>query len=55
MVCKLGVALPWAIAAALVRPNTQVVSVAGDGGFLFSGQDLETAVRKIKHHPINLE
>ena len=29
----LGVALPWAISAALVRPNTQVVSVAGDGGF----------------------
>ncbi|TXZ91530.1 acetolactate synthase AlsS, partial [Vibrio cholerae] len=28
----LGVALPWAISAALVRPNTQVVSVAGDGG-----------------------
>ena len=42
----LGVALPWAISAALVRPNTQVVSVAGDGGFLFSGQELETAVRK---------
>ncbi|MFD1420326.1 acetolactate synthase AlsS [Lactiplantibacillus songbeiensis] len=41
----LGVALPWAIAAALVRPNTQIVSVAGDGGFLFSGQELETAVR----------
>ncbi|EZV58032.1 acetolactate synthase, catabolic [Staphylococcus aureus 2010-60-6063-29] len=42
----LGVALPWAISAALVRPNTQVVSVAGDGGFLFSSQGLETAVRK---------
>lgn len=42
----LGVALPWAISAALVRPNTQVVSIAGDGGFLFSSQDLETAVRK---------
>ncbi|HEK6162593.1 TPA: acetolactate synthase AlsS [Staphylococcus aureus] len=42
----LGVALPWAISAALVRPNTQVLSVAGDGGFLFSSQDLETAVRK---------
>ncbi|EOB8626231.1 acetolactate synthase AlsS [Staphylococcus aureus] len=42
----LGVALPWAISAALVRPNTQVVSVAGDRGFLFSSQDLETAVRK---------
>ena len=40
----LGVALPWAISAALVRPN--IVSVAGDGGFLFSGQKLETAVRK---------
>lgn len=34
------------ISAALVRPNTQIVSVSGDGGFLFSAQDLETAVRK---------
>ena len=42
----LGVALPWAISAALVRPNTQIISVSGDGGFLFSAQDLETAVRK---------
>lgn len=41
----LGVALPWAISAALVRPDTKVVSVSGDGGFLFSSQDLETAVR----------
>lgn len=41
----LGVALPWAISAALVRPNTQIFSISGDGGFLFSGQDLETAVR----------
>ena len=38
----LGVALPWAIAAALVRPGTQIVSVSGDGGFLFSAQELET-------------
>lgn len=42
----LGVALPWAISAALVRPDTQIISVSGDGGFLFSAQDLETAVRK---------
>ena len=42
----LGVALPWAISAALVRPNTQIVSVSGDGGFLFSAQDLEAAVHK---------
>lgn len=41
----LGVALPWAIAATLVRPGTKAVSVSGDGGFLFSGQELETAVR----------
>ena len=41
----LGVGLPWGIAAALVRPNSKVVSVSGDGGFLFSAQELETAVR----------
>ncbi|MGT2686457.1 acetolactate synthase AlsS [Streptococcus porcinus] len=41
----LGVALPWAIAAALVRPNKTVISVSGDGGFLFSAQELEVAVR----------
>ena len=41
----LGVALPWAISSALVRPNTQIFSVSGDGGFLFSAQELETAVR----------
>jgi acetolactate synthase I/II/III large subunit len=41
----LGVAVPWAMAAAMVRPGTQVVSVSGDGGFLFSAQELETASR----------
>lgn len=41
----LGVSLPWAIAAKLVRPAEKVISVSGDGGFLFSGQELETAVR----------
>lgn len=41
----LGVALPWAMAARMVRPGTQVVSVSGDGGFLFSAQELETATR----------
>ena len=28
-----GVALPWAISAALVRPKTKVISVSGDGFF----------------------
>ena len=41
----LGVALPWAIAATLVRSGTPVVSVSGDGGFLYSAMELETAVR----------
>ena len=41
----LGVALPWAIAASLVRPGEKVISVSGDGGFLFSAVELETAVR----------
>ncbi|ANF98699.1 acetolactate synthase AlsS [Paenibacillus bovis] len=41
----LGVALPWAIAAALVNPQEKVVSISGDGGFLFSSMELETAVR----------
>lgn len=42
----LGVALPWAISAALLRPGHKSVSVSGDGGFLFSAQELETAVRE---------
>jgi acetolactate synthase I/II/III large subunit len=41
----LGVGLPWAIAASLVRPNEKVISISGDGGLLFSIMELETAVR----------
>jgi acetolactate synthase-1/2/3 large subunit len=41
----LGVALPWAIAACLVRPGDKVISISGDGGFLYSAGELETAVR----------
>ncbi len=41
----LSVALPWAIAASLVRPGKPILSMSGDGGFLFSAQELETAVR----------
>ena len=41
----LGVGLPWAIAACLVRPADKVISISGDGGFLFSAVELETAVR----------
>jgi acetolactate synthase-1/2/3 large subunit len=41
----LGVALPWAMAASMVRPEERVISISGDGGFLFSAMELETAVR----------
>ena len=41
----LGVALPWAIAASIVRPSEKILSISGDGGFLYSSMELETAVR----------
>ena len=41
----MGIALPTAIAAKLVRPDCHVVTVNGDGGFLMNVQELETAVR----------
>jgi len=41
----MGIALPTAIAAKLVNPRRNVVTVNGDGGFLMNVQELETAVR----------
>lgn len=41
----LGVAVPWAMAANLCRPGEPVISVSGDGGFLFTATELETAIR----------
>jgi acetolactate synthase I/II/III large subunit len=41
----LGVGLPWAIAGAIVRPSEKILSISGDGGFLYSAMELETAVR----------
>jgi acetolactate synthase-1/2/3 large subunit len=41
----MGFALPTAIAAKLVHPERNVVTVSGDGGFLMNCQELETAVR----------
>ncbi len=41
----MGVALPSAIAAKLVHPERNVVTINGDGGFLMNLQELETAVR----------
>lgn len=41
----MGYAMPAAVGAAFARPGTPVLAVAGDGGFLMTGQELETAVR----------
>lgn len=41
----MGYAMPSAVGAALARPGVPVLAVAGDGGFLMTGQELETAVR----------
>lgn len=43
----LGVSLPWAISASLCQNppcSKKVVAIAGDGGFMFSCQELSTAV-----------
>lgn len=45
----LGVALPWAMAAKLAHPEKTVLATVGDGGFLFSATELETAVREKLH------
>lgn len=41
----LGVSIPWAMALSLMHPNQRVLSTSGDGGFLFTAMELETAVR----------
>jgi len=42
---SMGVAVPSAIAARMVLPERKVVAVVGDGGFLMSSSELETAKR----------
>jgi acetolactate synthase I/II/III large subunit len=41
----MGYGVPAAVAAKLATPQRRVVALAGDGGFLMSGQEIETAVR----------
>jgi acetolactate synthase-1/2/3 large subunit len=41
----MGIALPGAIAAKLVQPQRRVVAVVGDGSFLMTAAELETAKR----------
>lgn len=41
----MGAGLPSAIAAKMLNPHRQVISVSGDGGFMMNAQELETAIR----------
>ena len=42
---SMGPGVPAAIASKLAFPDRRVVAVVGDGGFLMTGQEVETAVR----------
>ena len=41
----MGYGVPGGIGAKLADPSSEVVTLVGDGGFLMTGQELETAVR----------
>jgi acetolactate synthase-1/2/3 large subunit len=49
----MGIALPGGIAAKLMDPDRRVVTLSGDGGFLMSVHELETAKRE-KAATVNL-
>lgn len=42
---SMGAGLPAGIAAKMLNPDRKVLVVAGDGGFMMSSQELETALR----------
>src|SRR5260370_37768030 len=44
--CALGVAWPMAIGAKLVAPQRPVIAVAGDGGIMFTVNELATAAEE---------
>ena len=42
----MGIAVPGALAAKLLRPEHRILAVTGDGGFMMNCQELETARRE---------
>ncbi|MBS0419582.1 MAG: 5-guanidino-2-oxopentanoate decarboxylase [Proteobacteria bacterium] len=44
--CALGVALPMAVGAKIGAPSRPVIAVAGDGGFMFTVNELATAAEE---------
>jgi len=43
--CSMGFSLPGAIAASLVHPHRNILSISGDAGFMMNMQEMETAKR----------
>ncbi len=41
----LGYAFPTALGAKIAKPENPVISISGDGGFMFSSQELSTAMK----------
>ena len=41
----MGAGLPSAMAAKMVHPESKVMAICGDGGFMMNSQEMETAVR----------
>ncbi|MQF68729.1 thiamine pyrophosphate-binding protein [SAR202 cluster bacterium AD-804-J14_MRT_500m] len=41
----IGMSFPMALGVKMARPNRPVISINGDGGFLYNVQEIETAVR----------
>ena len=52
--CALGPALPMAIGAKMAQPERPMVVIAGDGGFMFTVQELATAAENGLNLPIIL-
>ena len=45
VLATMGAGLPSALGAKMVYPETKVMAICGDGGFMMNSQELETAVR----------
>lgn len=41
----MGAGLPSAMMASLLKPDTRVMAICGDGGFMMNSQEIETAIR----------
>ena len=42
---SMGIGIPGAIAAKLIHPDKNILTITGDGGFMMNSQEIETAIR----------